>query len=67
MTLKDLMKVLPAYTQVYVHDKDGKAAYKGNPHEFVMGLYKSLDCSIVLMAVPIHSYTMEITIKEVSK
>lgn len=65
MTLKELMKVLPAYTQVYVHDKEGNMACRGNPHDFVMGVYKSIANALVLMAVPLHSYTMEITIKEV--
>ena len=64
MTLKELMKVLPAYTQVYVHDLEGNMASRGCPHDFALGLYKSIANATVLTAVPLHSYTMEITIKE---
>ena len=64
MTLKDLVRVLPVYTTVYVHNKEGSFACKGNPHQFVSGLYKSHAEDIVCLANPIDSYRMEITIEE---
>ena len=67
MTLKDLVKVLPVYTTVYVHDKEGSFACKGNPHQFVSGLYKSHAEDIVCLANPVDSYRMEITIEEAKK
>lgn len=62
MTLKELMEVLPAYTTVSVHD-DGSFACQGNPHSFVLGLYKSHENDIVKVAVPIAGYHMEITVE----
>lgn len=67
MTLKDLVRVLPAYTTVYVHDKEGSFAHKGNPHEFVSGLYKSHADDVVCLATPIDSYRMEIAVEEVKR
>ena len=67
MTLKDLVRVLPVYTTVYVHDKEGSFACKGNPHQFVSGLYKSHAEDIVCLANPVDSYRMEITIEEAKK
>lgn len=67
MTLKDLARVLPVYAIVHVHDKDGGFAYKGNPHQFVSGLYKSHADDQVYLASPIDSYHMEITVEEVKK
>lgn len=67
MTLKDLVRVLPAYTRVYVHDKHGNFAHKGNPHDFVSGLYKSHADDLVCLANPIDSYRMEITVEEAKK
>ena len=63
MTLKDLVRVLPAYTTVHVHDKYGSFAHKGNPHQFVSGLYKSHADDIVYLANPIDSYRMEIIVE----
>ena len=62
MTLKDLMKVLPAYTTVHVHDEEGSFARKGNPHDFVVGAYKSSANDLVSAAIPIGSYLMEVTV-----
>lgn len=67
MTLKDLVRVLPVYTTIHVHDKDGSFACKGNPHQFVSGLYKSHAEDIVCLANPIDPYLMEITIEEAKK
>ena len=67
MTLKDLVRVLPAFTRVYVHDKHGNFAHKGNPHDFVSGLYKSHAYDLVCLASPIDSYRMEITSEEAKK
>lgn len=67
MTLKDLVRVLPAYTRVYVHDRHGNFAHKGNPHQFVSGLYKSHGDDLVCLATPIDSYCMEILVVEVEK
>lgn len=64
MTLKDLARVLPAYTTVYVHDKNGSFAHKGNPHQFVCGLYESHADDTVCLANPIDSYKMEIIVEE---
>ena len=64
MTLKELAKVLPAYSTIHVHDKEGTFSRTGNPHEFVGGTYKNHSNNIVLMACPLTSYTMEITVKE---
>lgn len=69
MTLKDLVRVLPAYTTVYVHDQNHTFAHKGNPHQFTAtGIFQNLWSYSVVVAVPLDSYTMEITIaKEVKK
>ena len=67
MTLKDLMKVLPAYATVYVHDEDHTFAHKGNPHQFTLGIYQNICSYVVTMAVPLDSYTIEITIKKENK
>ena len=67
MTLKELVRVLPAYTTVYVHDKYGNFAHKGNPHDFVSGPYKSRGNARVCLANPIDSYRMEITVEEEDK
>ena len=67
MTLKDLVRVLPAYTKVHVHDKQGSFAHKGNPNDFVNGLYKSHADDLVCLANPIDSYRMEITVEDVEK
>lgn len=67
MTLKDLVRVLPVYTTVHVHDKEGSFAHKGNPHEFVSGLYRAHGDDQVCLANPIDSYRMEITVKEAKR
>lgn len=67
MTLKDLVRVLPAYAMVHVHDQDHTFAHKGNPHQFTTGLYQNLWDSIVILAVPLDSYAMEVTVVEVRK
>lgn len=64
MTLKELVRVLPVYTMVHVHDQGDSFACKGNPHEFTYGLYKSHGDDEVHLASPIASYTMEVTVKE---
>lgn len=66
MRLKDLMRVLPAYTTVHVHGSKGSyLAYRGNPRDFCEnGLHKAHAEDIVLAAVPIDSYAVEITVKE---
>lgn len=66
MILKDLCKVLPAYTIMHVHDSEGRFAHKGNPHDFVIGLFSRYSEFKVSMAVPLSSYTMEVTVEEVS-
>ncbi len=63
MTLKDLMKILPAYTTVHVHDKEGEFAYVGNPHDFVVGAYKSVANNLITMCVPIAPYRVEVVIQ----
>lgn len=63
MTLKELMAVIPGYTTVHVHDKEGEFAYVGNPHDFVMGVYKSITNNLVVMCVPIASYNVEVTVQ----
>lgn len=65
MVLRDLARVLPAYTMVYVHDSKGEFALKGNPHEFTVGLYKSHADDVVSLANPIDFYRMEIVVEEV--
>lgn len=63
MLLKDLVRILPVYTMVHVHD-EGTFAYQGNPHQFVSGIYKSLGDMPVVIASPILPYHMEVTVKE---
>jgi len=67
MTLKDLMRVLPPYVTVHVHDKEGGFAHKGTPGQFVIGLYKDLGDKEVHLAIPLDSYRLEVTVKEASK
>lgn len=67
MKLKAIVRILPVYITVHVHDKEGNFAYKGNPHQFIYGLYKSHANDTVCMANPIDSYHMEITVKEDKK
>ena len=68
MTLKDLVRVLPAYATVHVHDQDHTFAHKGNPHQFTTGIFQNLCSYTVILAVPLDSYTMEITIgKEIKR
>lgn len=67
MTLKELVKVLPAFTMVHVHNKKGRDrafACQGNPHEFVSGLYNSHCDDIVLIISPISPYHIEVIVKE---
>jgi hypothetical protein len=64
MTLKELMAVLPGYTTVHVHDKTGTFAHKGNPHDFTIGLFNKYAAHTVSIAVPLSSYTMEITLED---
>lgn len=64
MTLKDLARVLPAYITVYVHDNGGKFAYRGNPHEFVLGLYKSIGENTITFVSPLDFYRLEITVED---
>lgn len=64
MKLKELCKVLPAYTTVHVHDSKGKFAHKGNPHDFVIGLFMKLGETEVTTVVPLSPYTAEITVEE---
>ena len=67
MTLKDLVRVLPVYTMVHVHDKEDKFACQGNPHQFTTGLYKSHGNDTVKLATPISSYHLEVTVEEAEK
>ena len=67
MTLKDLVRVLPMYTTVHVHDREGSFAYKGNPSQFVSGMYKSHADDKVCLANPIDSYRIEVTVEEAEK
>lgn len=70
MTLKELMEVLPAYTTVSVHDdgsKDQAFACQGNPHQFTTGLYKSHGDDLVVVAVPMSPYHIEVTVKEANR
>lgn len=64
MTLKELCRTLPAYTTVHVHDSEGKFAHKGNPHDFIIGLFMKLCDTEVKTVVPLSSYTAEITVEE---
>lgn len=64
MTLKELMNVLPGYVIVHVHDRGGSFAHRGNPHDFTMGLYNRYAEHHVSIAVPLSSYTLEVTIEE---
>lgn len=64
MTLKDLVRVLPAYATVHVYDQDHTFAHKGNPHQFTTGLFQNLWGYTVVLAVPLDSYTMEVTIRK---
>lgn len=65
MKLCELMRVLPGYTHTLVHDSKGEFGHRGNPHEYVMGLYKRYADWCVVQVVPIASYTVEVTIEEV--
>ena len=65
MTLKELMNVVPAYATVHVHDQKGHFAHRGNPFDFTGGLYSKYDSCPVVIAVPLSSYTMEVTVEEV--
>lgn len=67
MTLKDLVRVLPVYTMVHVHDKGDKVACQGNPHQFSTGLYKFLGDAPVHLVTAISPYHVEVVIEEVSK
>lgn len=64
MTLKELMKVIPAYATVHVHDDKGKFAHKGHPFDFVNGLYVKFSNLTVEVAIPLSSYVLEVTVKE---
>ena len=64
MTLKELMEVTPGYVTVHVHDKKGKIAHRGNPQDFSRGLYNRYANWLVCSAVPLSSYTLEVTIEE---
>lgn len=64
MTLKELMEVMPGYITVHVHDKKGQIAHRGNPHDFTMGLYSRYAGWLVYSAIPLSSYTIEVTIEE---
>lgn len=64
MKLKELCKVMPAYTTIHVHDSEGKFAHKGNPHDFVIGLFAKLGETEVKLITPLSSYTAEITVEE---
>lgn len=64
MTLKDLMKVLPAYCTVHVHGTNGDFALTGTPHTFANGIYSMFADRQVKIACPLSSYTMEVTIQE---
>lgn len=64
MTLKELCRTLPAYTIVHVHDSEGKFAHKGNPHDFIIGLFMKLGDSKVKTVIPLSSYTAEIIVEE---
>lgn len=68
MKLKELVKTLPGYTMVHVHD-DGSNnnhffACQGNPHQFVSGVYKSHGEDLVKVAIPIRPYHMEVIVQE---
>lgn len=64
MTLKELCKVLPAYCTLHVHDRKGSFARTGNPHEFASGVYSIHNDTIVHLACPLSSYTMEIVLED---
>ena len=66
MTLKELMRVLPTYVTVHVHDKGGIFAHKGTPGQFVIGPHKDLGDKEVHIAIPLDSYRLEVTVKEVN-
>lgn len=65
MILKELMRVMPGYITVYVHDKKGNFARRSRPPELVDGFHAQYGEWKVCLAVPISSYTMEVTIEEV--
>lgn len=67
MTLKELVKVMVGYTTVHVHDKEGRFACRGNPHQFTMGLYKSHGDDKVCLVSAISPYNIEVIVEEENK
>ena len=68
MTLKELMKILPGWVIVSVHDSnihDSTNGFKaqGNPHQFTQGIYRSHSEEKVALVVPIAPYHVEVWIE----